>query len=61
LSANAEAGGRIGLRGQHAQTAHMDHEIDIESLSDLFVQLAALAALELAATILFPSAAVWAA
>jgi hypothetical protein len=37
----------------------MDEELDIESLPDLLAQLAAIAALELAVSILVPAAAVW--
>jgi hypothetical protein len=49
----------IGARKRPAQTAPMDDELEIESLSDLLAQLAAIAALELVASILLPTAALW--
>jgi hypothetical protein len=63
LPAGEVAAGRIGARDVAAQTAGMDDdrtEIEMDDLGTVLAQLAAVAALELAACLLVPNAVVWA-
>ena len=57
------AAGRIGARDAAPHTAGMDDdrtEIEMDDLGTVLAQLAAVAALELAACLLVPNAVVWA-
>ena len=63
MPAGEGAAGRIGARDASPHTVGMDDdrtEIEIDDLGALLVQLAAVAALELAACLLVPNAVVWA-
>jgi hypothetical protein len=63
LAPGEVAAGRIGTRDAAPHTAGMDDdrtEIEMDDLGTLLAQLAAVAALELAACLLVPNAVVWA-